>query len=390
MSILYVSVLGIAILDGHFTDISLLGIPLTYIAMFALGIAYIDYISINKGRIRLSRSACRLFYLEIYCFIIVVLSILGINKLWISEDVFTSVRYVPRQAFYLFFLPAIFLFQERRYTRGLDSFLDRYEEKLFWLIYVLHIAYTKQFALRVSTVFILAWLALRMNDCNKDSGKYFRTLVLVFTPIAVGGEMTNMLIRVIYLCCMFGFKKHQKVLVQLMSAGMVAAIACMFALPVFQELFEEIFDANSFWRLRYWKDELTELARTGFLGVGYGTAYATERFVGLGLEIENGPFAPSSGYSTIEKMFVTGPHNSFISLAFRLGIVGVALFLGFLQSVLKGMNRSGRVSAASYFLYFSAIVIIGVNVGLESPFYLILFVFAMGRCVQEECLARLA
>ena len=35
------------------------------------------------------------------------------------------------------------------------------------------------------------------------------------------------------------------------------------------------------------------------------------------------------------------------------------------------------------FAFFAALIIIGVNVGLESPYYLMIFIFSMGRCAQQ-------
>ena len=161
-------------------------------------------------------------------------------------------------------------------------------------------------------------------------------------------------------------------------------IAGIFILPIMSGLFTNIFDANSWWRLLYWKDELAQLVQSYGLGVGYGTSYATENFVGNLGSVVSGPFAATAEYSTLDKLFITGPHNSYVSIAFRLGIVGIVLFLVMIFDLIEKISeKSNDISRCAIFMLFSSIVLIGVNVGLESPYYLIMFVFSFGFCASE-------
>ena len=114
-----------------------------------------------------------------------------------------------------------------------------------------------------------------------------------------------------------------------MAIGTRVMVIAMFILPLFDSVFASVFDANSFWRLSYWKDELTQLVKSYFLGVGYGTSYATRNFIGGSLNITGGPFGATAEYSTLDKLFVTGPHSSFIAIAFRLGLIGIITFVRF-------------------------------------------------------------
>ena len=161
-------------------------------------------------------------------------------------------------------------------------------------------------------------------------------------------------------------------------------IVAIYILPLFSTLFENVFDANSFWRLRYWRDELEQLMQSHFLGVGYGTSYSTEGFVGQLGNVVGGPFGATAEYSTLDKLFVVGPHNSYIAIFFRLGLIGIVMFLYMLFSVNESIKRySDDIFPVSIFLFFSSAVLIGVNVGLESPYYLLLFVFSVGTVIFE-------
>ena len=78
-------------------------------------------------------------------------------------------------------------------------------------------------------------------------------------------------------------------------------------------------------------------------------------------------------------MMATGPHNSFVSVAFRMGVVGIVTFLGFLASIFKGMWKNiEQAPVYRLFVFFAAIAMVSVNVGLESLYYLMVFVLAMG------------
>jgi hypothetical protein len=320
---------------------------------------------------------------ELYGLIFVFFSFIGINKFFISNELFTAARYIPRQAYYLFFVPAIIMFQDKFYTEKLDGFIKKYGSFAFWFIYILHIIVIRRFAIGIPTEMVLCWLDLSISGTRITKARVLRLILLIFTPIAVGGELTNIFIRLVYLAY-FLFNKNRKILFRYMGLVMNVMIGAIFLMPIFLGMFSSTLDANSFWRLRYWRDELNQLVKSHFLGVGYGTSYATKDFVGGSLNIVGGPFGATAEYSTLDQLFVTGPHSSFISIAFRLGLIGIIAFIMFLLGTHKAiLNNSRKISTATCFSYYASIIIISFNVGLESPYYLILFVFAMGRCIQE-------
>lgn len=207
MYIFFMTVLGIAVFGGSFIKLQVWRFTMTYIVMGALVISYIRYFVVKRGVFKLKMGEKNLMIFEMYGLLLVVLSTLGINRYYISDELFTSIAYIPRQAYYLLFLPAVILFQDEFYTDKLDRFVDRYGRALFWIIYIAHMVIMRKFALSVPTEMMLCWLALTTGGTRRTRGNLIRLLLLLFTPIAVGGEMTNLLIRLLYVGYFFFHKK---------------------------------------------------------------------------------------------------------------------------------------------------------------------------------------
>ena len=161
---------------------------------------------------------------------------------------------------------------------------------------------------------------------------------------------------------------------------MVVCLTAVFVVPFFADKITPFLDANSAWRIRFWNDELVQLVQSKGLGVGFGTSYATKAFVGNQWAIPGSPYNPLFRHHTKEYlMMATGPHNSLISVAFRMGIAGIVTLLGLLVNIFRGMWKNiEQVPIFRLFVFFAAIAIISVNVGLESPGYMMIFMLAMG------------
>ena len=126
------------------------------------------------------------------------MSFAGTNKLFASDDLFFEKAYIPRQAYYVFVIPAILLMEDRDNIDYFKNFLNKNYNIIFWIIYIGSMIYSKRFAISVPTELILAGLLLWGNDIRRTKSGLLQTLLILFSPIAVGGEMTNMLIRMIY------------------------------------------------------------------------------------------------------------------------------------------------------------------------------------------------
>lgn len=382
MTLFYICVLGVALFGGAFVKFSIAGIQIFYLVLLFLVVAYIKYFYSHWGVIQLTKINKAIIGFELYALMMIAMSFAGTNKLFASDDLFFEKAYIPRQAYYVFVIPAILLMEDRDNIDYFKNFLNKNYNIIFWIIYIGSMIYSKRFAISVPTELILAGLLLWGNDIRRTKSGLLQTLLILFSPIAVGGEMTNMLIRMIY--AFLYFYKNKRNAIKIFGLAFKIMIAGIFILPIMSGLFTNIFDANSWWRLLYWKDELAQLVQSYGLGVGYGTSYATENFVGNLGSVVSGPFAATAEYSTLDKLFITGPHNSYVSIAFRLGIVGIVLFLVMIFDLIEKISeKNNEISRCAIFMLFSSIVLIGVNVGLESPYYLIMFVFSFGFCASE-------
>jgi len=137
-------------------------------------------------------------------------------------------------------------------------------------------------------------------------------------------------------------------------------------------------DPNAGWRLSMWVDNITSTTDNTFLfGHGFGTPYFSIQESQFGLRtpirIADDTLRQWGGNKIIA-MFVLPQHNSFINIYYRLGAVGLLLFFYFLNSISKRIKKLKDLRHLNYILLFS-IIIIGVNVGLESPGYATQFVF---------------
>jgi len=204
-------------------------------------------------------------------------------------------------------------------------------------------------------------------------------VLLMLTPISIGGELTNVLLRILYLL-FFVFQKRKKAVTGLIAFGVALCIISVFIVPFGSDYITPHLDANSAWRLNFWNDELIQLVRSKGIGVGFGTSFATVDFVANQPSILKSPYDPIYRQQTVEYLIITtAAHNSFISLAFRMGIVGIITFIGFLSSIFINIWKDiENTPIYAIFAFFASILIISVNVGLESVEYLIYFITALG------------
>lgn len=385
MYLLYFMVFGVAVYETSFPKFTLLGVPITYILMLVMLISYVRFLMNNKDTMTLNKGEKSLLLFVLYGLLMVFVSFIGLNSFFISSDLLINNSYIARQAYYLFLLPSIILFKEGYYTDKFSCFIKKYGSFIFWFIYFYQFIVQKQFVISLSAEIVLGWLSFSISSVKLTRSNLLRLAVLLFTPTSGGGGSTNMMIRLIIISLLLFYGSYKSKLFTFLRIALAAMIAMAFILPLFLDYFSNrINDMNSLWRLNYWRDELIQLAKSFFLGVGYGTSYASIQFVGNSFSILGGPFGSDDQYSTMEKMFVVGSHCSFISVAFRTGIIGISAFLLFLSNLGHEMQtKCQSASSASVFAFCSAIILICFNVGLESPSYLIVFIFMIGMCISE-------
>lgn len=323
----------------------------------------------------------------IYGVITVLLSYAGFySGLSLADSVSYDASYIPRQAYYLFFIPLIIFAARDGNAQKYIDFISRHYIVIFLIIYTAYMLWNRTIALKVPVCFCLAVILLLGSTKNKVIDLLLLAIVAL-SPIAVGGEMTQALNRV--LCVLYFFGNFKASFFRACITCMLIVIIACYVLPSFP-LNEVGLDANTSWRVQYWNDELVQLLQTYGIGVGYGTSYASYDFIGSAV---SGPFAATAEYSTVEKIYVVGCHNSFVSLAFRLGVIGIGLLLIYIAS-LAGKERSYNEAYApsAAFALISSLVVICFNVGFENPSYFFLFAFSVAflnmACIRSANLQR--
>lgn len=226
MTLFYICVLGVALFGGPFVKFSIAGIQIFYLVLLFLVVAYIKYLYSHWGVIQLTKINKAIIGFELYALMMIAMSFAGTNKLFASDDLFFEKAYIPRQAYYVFVIPAILLMEDRDNIDYFKNFLNKNYNIIFWIIYIGSMIYSKRFAISVPTELILAGLLLWGNDIRRTKSGLLQTLLILFSPIAVGGEMTNMLIRMIY--AFLYFYKNKRNAIKIFGLAFKTMIAGIF------------------------------------------------------------------------------------------------------------------------------------------------------------------
>lgn len=381
MLLFVIAMLGSAIFNGSFFKFEFGGINVLGLFILFGGCTYLlmHFLRVD-GTEKYKVSQCSDKWLWSFVILgaaVAILSLLGAYERSDATEVLFNRSYIPRQGYYLFFLPLIILAGRHYGTPWVIAFLRRHYRVLFWSVYFLYILFNKTLAIDVPCSFCLTTLLLMGRKVDRIADVAMLLLILA-SPVDIGGEMTQVIVRI--LCALFYFAKDGGRYLRPIMAFSVCIAAMTLIAPYVS--FDSVgFDANTAWRLNYWRDEIDQLVKTHGLGVGLGTSYATSSFIGSAV---SGPFAASAGYTAAERMFVVGCHNSFVSIAFRLGFVGLFLLLGYLLECSNKVVSSKNSFAV--FASIAAIYIVCFNVGFENPMYFFLFAFgfaALGAVCEE-------
>lgn len=376
MVIITLMIAGIAVFR-NFVKMQIFGIEMIYICIFLL-IGYYIYQICGRSNFKLRIREYEMPWLSLvlYAVFIAVLSLSGLTKLYIRDKLLIDLRYLARQVYYVALFPAVILVANSRSEKKVYEFMKKHNRKLIAAMLILNLIQNKGLSLWITEIYIISFLCL-LNP-KRDTLDWLIFALILFSPIIEGGEMTNILIRLIFIVVFISGKEHTFPL-KSMVIGIWCCVCICFIIPFLLEAFGSTLDANTLWRARFWGDELKTLSSILFIGVGFGTAYCSSNFVDINQYIPpSSPFAATEQYTVYDKVFVTGPHNSFVSLTFRLGIIGILLFAAFLITIQrKQLKNINSVSLGSFFAVCSSLTIIALNVGLESPAYLLLFLFAV-------------
>lgn len=314
----------------------------------------------------------------VYTFLIIILSFFNYTRLFNIDGLGFDRSFVVRQAYFIFTVPiGIVIFD---YINKSDVIEKLSLKLLIGVFLVLSIFKVIEFYDFISfRAFILAISSFVYFNKNKKIG-----LILISISILFGfGGSTSLICYIILIIFMFNWRKtsifFKKYLGIISYFGIIFII---FTLVVFYDDIIKILyrDPNAIWRWQYWANELRILVETKFLGVGFGTAYAsnsifTEIYNPNAFIVPNDGF----GYSIRQVLFLTSQHNSILNMFYRLGIVGGGLFIAinylpikwYLVVVLKLDKGKQRMLKWSFVNFIINIVIITLNPGIESPRFFI-------------------
>lgn len=129
-------------------------------------------------------------------------------------------------------------------------------------------------------------------------------------------------------------------------------------------------DYNSGIRLLFFLDALDGFVSSGFIGVGFGTESIRNYYSFFGQFAD--PYSENTNFIQL------AAHNSFATVAFRMGIVGfLALIWLMYSALLQCRSPNWKVEEARKCItLFAAFLVILLNPALESPFYY----YGVGLC----------
>ncbi len=343
---------------GYKADVSIAGIPLFFVIFcYTFLIWVVDFKSIMKYY---NGALCYFILLGLYY---ATISLAGGFSL--LSNVPSDKHYVLRQAYFLPFLfIAIPVFAQSFKVGLFKYFLQR---RLFFVI----------FSVCLQLPISIQYTAILLLSINNH---LIGLIVFSFILLIHGGVNTSSFQVLLMQGILFVFFITRK---KLQLKHIITLIIIMIFTGYFiqDEIISSVaaFDANTGWRLKVWVSGIkSTINDTFFIGHGFGTTY----------------FPSSSGRNSDEFIrfnliqgtlreyllpnvvhdFVRGQHNSFVNIFYRMGIFGLLLFLAYFKSIERKIRNFNAPHQLNYVLLLS-MIIIGVNVGLESPGYATQFVF---------------
>ncbi len=136
--------------------------------------------------------------------------------------------------------------------------------------------------------------------------------------------------------------------------------------------------SNAKWRLAIWKYDVKEAAKAPVFGVGYGKP----------TDFHWGGHVYDGRTGNGQSEDVSGPHNSFVNILFRMGVVGIGALIALLvvagrrawpwirQTGVPSRERTTLVALIAMLVFAS--VVAALNVALEGPFIGIFFWAVLG------------
>ncbi len=299
--------------------------------------------------------------------------------------------FVFRQGYFFFVIPiGILLFRQIASTDKLEKLskisIYLYTFLLLTLI-VFKVPFTDGITYSEGLLIMTTFIFYRFN---KPLGFILSLLSVAFLTsdqssfllgyIVIFGTMTLSIFNISKLKLNYAHVKKLSLLLGI--AILTIVVAVLLNIDKFEQLLAS--DANALWRWQYWKNEMVTLAKTYGLGVGYGTAYASDN-IWWTINNPNCFATANDSFSIPQKLvlFVVPQHSSLINAFYRLGIFGGFLFLTLniypimlaLKAICKSIGKERDILLWSVTNYIASIFIIFLNPGIVSPRFMFSYLF---------------
>lgn len=370
----FFNLLLLSIFGNRLLKISILGITnLPLILYFTFCLIHIILESKNKT-IKLNDIEKKVLNYIKWYIIIILLSLTGIYRFFLSDAIEFNKSFIIKQTLFIFLIPiAISMYICFLNNEGyIEKTLKKYSLIIFCLMNILTIF---KYCNQTVSYFFLLLLSFYIIKNNK---KYINIIVLGLTVIYIRNiysESTAFLMLLVYTTILM-FDKRVLLFVQKRRKIIYSCIVVLLIL-VFTHVndiltFLSQRDANYWWRFSYWINEFNILKKILFMGVGYGSTYASSSIF---TTLHGGFIDPETGKSvnTSSALFTTAQHNSYMNILYRTGIVGIVYFLNYTSDLIFKSKKyiKNEFDSMLFLAFINANIIILFNVGLESPQFII-------------------
>lgn len=295
--------------------------------LFLLEIFLFFFVSYTKRKTILKKylitNTSRNFYICLLS--LLVLSVLYVfysffnpPKLWNVTNLNFSISYLPRHYFVVYEL-LLLLGLAYTFTKSNLLFsLTRRKALLFMVIF-----FFSEYILGIKAIPYTMPFVASISFYSIFSKHKF---VIFLLPLVFTSQSAYILAAIFSLFIFFFGNQMIKLLAKntITKLYIVLGFISIFFFLFSNELYNIIKDdPNSLWRLMVWKNELSIIAQTNFLGIGFGAAYVSDYLFNLTDNL--GMYYIDGDYT--EGMFLIANHNSFLNMLYRMGFLGLLLFL---------------------------------------------------------------
>lgn len=359
-----------SVLKIYSYDVGLILLFLWLICIITKSLFIKNKIIINKGKNNT--------YLLLFIFIgliYVFLSFIGFIEIFNIDNFVLEIKYIIRHSVFIFALALVVILN--KFNTKL-IFTNKHLKLLNILTAIGYIFYLiRNNVVDVNqNLFLLLMLYINLSK-KRNKILYCLTIIILFLPTTIDGSTTMLISRMFFI--LFLSIRNFKIQKKIVILYILLVTFLILALPVINSYFSLISfkDANSMWRYNFWTTEINLLKEINFIGVGFGTPYVAPEFMKYVSSI-SGPFATTVNHSSYDMMYIIAQHSSIVNIFYRMGIIGIILFVVFHVSIIKSLSKGINNSGSIFLFYFLLnLCTIFFNAGLESPKYLLGYMISL-------------